>query len=220
MEWDGKYCVYIIGEYKKQFTTNKNKCNSLYAGQTRDWNQRIQKYQNPNPLKNELIKKLSKHLKMKKTDTIQRFDNKNIYIKQLISKNFVDNNYREEVEGYIIKRLNPLLNLAKRDGIFERNYKKFKENRPIVTYEIYKEDCEEYFGDWYRAREDIGGTERIYHPIKRMYVDRDSYAGEDAEYIQFERKRNKWFWDTNKLQFKYELWRTNKEKWKKELRFR
>ena len=56
---------------------------------------------------------------------IKKSDLRNIKAKILISNNFIDNDYREEVESYIIKRLNPLLNLAKRDGIFERNYKKF-----------------------------------------------------------------------------------------------
>ena len=37
-----------------------------------------------------------------------------------------DNSYRKEVEGYLIVRLNPPLNQAKKEGKFELNYKKFK----------------------------------------------------------------------------------------------
>ena len=223
MKWNNKYCVYVLCEEKEQFTTHKNKCRSLYVGQTKDWYQRQQKYQNINLKNNELIKKLAKHSKIRKVDMIEKSDLRNIKAKILISNNFIDNDYREEVESYIIKRLNPLLNLAKRDGIFERNYKKFalkKESKPKITFETYKEDCEGYFGDWYWSRDDIGGTETIYHPIERRQVQRSSDAGEEAENIQFDRKHRTWFWDTYKLQFKYELWRTNREKWKKELKFR
>ena len=216
-------CAYILCESNPIFTTKKNKGNSLYVGTTADWNQRIQKYQNPNPKSNELITKMRKHSKIKKAEMIKQFDMMNVAFRLIKSKNFIDRQYREEVESYLIKRLNPLLNLAKRDGIFERNYKKFvlkKKSKPKTTFETYKEDCEGYFGDWYWSRDDIGDTETIYHPTKRMYVSRSSCAGEEAESIQFSRKEQTWFWDTNKLQLKYELWRTNKTKWEKELKFR
>ena len=213
-------CAYILCESRPIFTTKKNKGNSLYVGTTADWNQRVQKYQNPNPKSNELITKMRKHLKIKKVDVIKQFDVMNITFRVIKSKNFIDHQYREEVESYLIKRLNPLLNLAKRDGIFEKNYKKFKKNRPTTNFEVYKEDCEEYFRNWYWSREDIGGTETIYHPTKRILVNRNSLRGEDAEEIQFQRKHRTWFWNTYKLQFKYELWRTNKIKWEKELKFR
>jgi len=220
MKWDNKHCVYVLCEEKEQFTTHKNKCRSLYVGQTKDWHQRHQKYQNINLKNNEIIKKLAKHFKIRKIDMIKKSELRNIKIRILISNNFVDNDYREETESYLIKRLNPLLNVAKRDGIFERNYKKFKKNHSITTFETYKEYCEEYFWEWYWSRDDIGGTKTIYHPIKRMYVNRSSCFGEEAEDIQFNRKYQTWFWETNKLQHTYELWRTNKEKWEKELKFR
>ena len=213
-------CAYILCESKPIFTTKKNTGSTLYVGTTAGWNQRIQKYQNPNPKSNELITKMRKHLKTKKAEMITQFDMMNVTFRIFKSKHFIDRQYREEVEGYFIKRFNPLLNIAKRDGIFERNYKKFKKNRPVTTFETYKENCEEYFWEWYWARKDIGNTETIFHPKKRMFVDRDSYIGEEAENIQFDKKQRSWFWETNKLQHKYELWRTNKTKWEKELKFR
>jgi len=45
-------------------------------------------------------------------------------------------------------------------------------------------------------------------------------SGEEAEDIQYNRKYKNWFWKTNELQHRYELWRTNQEKWEKELKFR
>jgi len=213
-------CAYILCEKKSVFTTQKNKGNSLYIGTTSDWNQRVQKYQNPNPKSNELINKMRKHLKTKKAEMIKQFDMMNVTFRIFKSKNFIDRQYREEIESYFIKRFNPLLNIAKRDGIFERNYNKFKENRPVTNFETYKVDCGEYFWNWYWAREDIGGTKTIFHPKKRRFVDRYSSLGEEAQHIQFGKKERHWFWETNKLQHKYELWRTNRTKWEKELKFR
>jgi len=220
MTWNDKHCVYVLCEKKEQFTTHKNKCRSLYIGQTKDWFQRSQKYQNIKLKNNEIIRKLAKHFKNKIPDMIKKADLRNIDARMLISNNLVDNDYREEIESYLIKKLNPLLNIAKRDGIFERNYKKFKKNYSITTFEKYREDCEHYFSEWYFSRKDIGGTETIFHPIKKIYVDRSSLSGEEAEDIQYNRKYKNWFWKTNELQHRYELWRTNQEKWEKELKFR
>ena len=220
MTWNYKHCVYVLCEEKEQFTTHKNKCKSLYIGQTKDWSQRHQKYQNIKLKNNEIIRKLAKHFKIKIPDMSKKADLRNIKVRMLISNNLVDNDYREEMESYLIKKLNPLLNIAKRDGIFERNYKKFKKNYSITTFEKYREDCEHYFSEWYFSRKDIGGTETIFHPIKKIYVDRSSLSGEEAEDIQYNRKYKNWFWKTNELQHRYELWRTNQEKWEKELKFR
>ena len=220
MTWNYKHCVYVLCEEKEQFTKHKNKCKSLYIGQTKDWSQRHQKYQNIKLKNNEIIKKLAKHFKIKISDMSKKADLRNIKVRMLISNNLVDNDYREEIESYLIKKLNPLLNIAKRDGIFERNYKKFKKNYSITTFETYKVDCGEYFWNWYWAREDIGGTKTIFHPEKRRFVERHSSLGEEAEHIQFDKKERHWFWETNKLQHKYELWRTNRTKWEKELKFR
>ena len=56
--------------------------------------------------------------------------------------------------------------------------------------------------------------------IKAAFRAAGNANGEEAEDIQFNRKYQTWFWETNKLQHTYELWRTNKEKWEKELKFR
>ena len=68
---------------------------------------------------------------------IKKADLRNIDARMLISNNLVDNDYREEMESYLIKKLNPLLNIAKRDGIFERNYKKFKKNYSPIFLDLF-----------------------------------------------------------------------------------
>ena len=133
-----------------------------------------------------------------------------------------DNSYRKEVEGYLIVRLNPPLNQAKKEGKFELNYKKFKEleNKNNNSYANYRDECLESFGHWYGNRTDIGGTETIYNSKRRIYVDRHSWQGGEVVHRNFDKKYNTWFWKTNELQFKYDLWRTDYDKWLEDLRYR
>ena len=119
-------CVYIICEKEKKFTSKKNKCNALYVGESKNFEERKKMYiKNHN---NELHDRLWMHLFPKRKHSLLEkvILTKHIKFRTLLSLNFQNNDYRKEVEGYLIKRLNPLLNKSKRDGKFERTFKKFE----------------------------------------------------------------------------------------------
>ena len=210
-------CVYIICEKEKKFTSKKNKCNALYVGESKNFEERKKMYiKNHN---NELHDRLWMHLFPKRKHSLLEkiILTKHIKFRTLLSLNFQNNDYRKEVEGYLIKRLNPLLNKSKRDGKFERTFKKFEISS--LTWTDYEDDYTEHFFEWYNDRTDIGDTDTIYHCKKREWFPRDSWLGQEAIEINSSKKFSSWKWK-NELHLKFDLWRTDFEKWRKELKFR
>jgi len=206
-------CVYIICEKEKKFTNKKNKCNALYIGESKDFEKRKKTHE-----RNEIYERLKIELSTKimlkpleKNSVV-----KNIKYRLIKSFNFKNDDYRKEVEGYLIKRLNPLLNKSKRKGVFEKTFKKFKKS--FLTWTDYENEYKEYFFEWYDDRTDIGNTETIYHCRKRKWFSRYSSLGQEAIEINSEKKFKNWKWK-NKLHLKFDLWRTDKKKWKEELKY-
>ena len=210
-------CVYIICEKEKKFTSKKNKCNALYVGESKNFEERKKMYiKNHN---NELHDKLWMHLFPKRKHSLLEkiVLTEHIKFRTIQSPNFQNDDYRKEVEGYLIERLNPLLNKSKRKGKFERTFKKFEISS--LTWDDYTDDCDYEFGDWYWNRDDIGGTEKLFHRKKRRWVFRSSFAGRDAEKFNYDKKFKSWYYD-NKIHLRFDLWRTDFEKWREELKFR
>ena len=222
------YCVYIICEKEQEYTTKKHKCKTLYVGETTDFQKRMSTYSKEDKSKslihssNEFLRKLNQYLFRIDKPLLANVPFNKLNRRILNFPNLKDDSYRKEVEGYLIVRLNPPLNQAKKEGKFELNYKKFKEleNKNNNSYANYKDECLENFGHWYWDRTDIGGTETIYSSKLRIYVDRHSWQGGEVVHRNFDKKYNTWFWKTNELQFKYDLWRTDYDKWLEDLRYR
>jgi hypothetical protein len=229
MKWNIKikHCVYVFCEIKQEYTTKKHKCKTLYVGETTDFQKRMSTYSKEDKSRpmlsssNELLRKFNQYLFIRKKPLLSSIPFNKLNIRTLNFPNLKDDAYRKEVEGYLITRLNPPLNRAKREGKFELNYRKFKNIKTEVTYVDYQEDCHNTFRTWYFGRTDLNWeTEIIYSSKLGTYVDRNSWAGEHAVERNLDKKYNTWFWKTNELQFKYDLWRTNRKKWFKDLRYR
>jgi len=219
------YCIYVFCEKKQELTKRKHKCSTLYVGETVDFKKRMDIYLRKDESKsifssNDLLAKFNKYLFRIKKPLLSSVPFNKIEKRLYTFPKLKDDDYRKEVEGYLINRLNPLLNRTKKEGKFELNYKKFKNIKNELTFEDYREDCHESFSDWYWNREDIGETETIYSVKLRRYVNRDSLLGEKAMERNFDKKYNTWFWKTNELQFQFDLWKTNYDKWLKNLRYR
>jgi hypothetical protein len=212
-------CVYVICEKEKtsiKLTSKKNKCNALYVGESKNFEERKKAYirKDNNELRYKLWKYLfpkSKHSLLEKIVLTEH-----IKFRTIQSPNFQNDDYRKEVEGYLIERLSPLLNKSKREGKFERTFKKFEISS--LTWDDYKNDYDEVFWNWYWHRTDIGDTETIFHCKLRRYVPRDSDLGEEAENINYSKKHNSWKWK-NELHLKFDLWRTDGGEWRKGLKF-
>ena len=219
------YCIYVFCEKKQELTKRKHKCSTLYVGETVDFKKRMDIYLRKDESKsifssNDLLAKFNKYLFRIKKPLLSSVPFNKIEKRLYTFPKLKDDDYRKEVEGYLINRLNPLLNRTKKEGKFELNYKKFKNIKNELTFEDYREDCHESFSNWYWNREDIGETETIYSVKLRRYVNRDSLLGEKAMERNFDKKYNTWFWKTNELQFQFDLWKTNYDKWLKNLRYR
>jgi len=114
--------VYILCERRKIFTTKvKNKCNTLYVGESLVFSSRMSAYQDFNKPNNELVNKLANKLKKPKDYVVRRIKD-NVRIRVLRFKSMENNAHRREIEGYLIKRLNPLINSSKKRGFFKRSF--------------------------------------------------------------------------------------------------
>jgi len=117
-EKDGE--CYIICEKRKVFTKVKNKVNCLYVGETENFAARRKNYRDFSKPNNEIVSKLIKKFpKMNREQIINRLKN-NIAVKRLNFKSLQHQGYRKHMEGYLIQRLNPLLNTSKTNS---SNYK-------------------------------------------------------------------------------------------------
>ena len=175
--------VYILCEKKKIFTKFKNKCNALYVGESLVFSSRASAYQHFHNPNNELVKKLVNKLKKPKDYIVQRIKD-NVKIKVLRFKSMENNDHRKEIEGYLIKRLNPLINSSKRNGFYKRSFIEKKEDEGD-----YWEDVEDTFRTELYT---FGDTETIYHVGKQDFVKRESVDGHEAMHIQFQRTFNTW----------------------------
>ena len=92
-------CVYVICEKEKKFTSKKNKCNTLYVGESTNFEER---------------KKASEELKAESAELIE----KNIALNQVLEHLEKDKqNYKEQISESIESLLLPIVKkLKKRDG--------------------------------------------------------------------------------------------------------
>jgi hypothetical protein len=177
--------VYIICERKKILTGIRNKCNALYVGESTMMAKRASAYADLKHPNNELVAKLMNKLKKPREYIIEKLEG-NVHVKCYDKKFKTINNdlQRQEIEGYMINRLNPLLNTSKRKGYFKRSFIEKKEDEGD-----YWEDVEDTFRTELYV---FGDTETIYHIGKRKFVKRGSWDGDEAMDIQFQRKFNTW----------------------------
>ena len=213
-------CVYIIREKLKKFTTSKNKCATVYVGETTDFSKRKQKYvcsRNGNELLNKLYLRMFR--KRREDEVNYSYIENNIDFKILKNKKFEDDGYRKEFEGYLINKLNPLLNTAKKDAVFTRSYCDFKKKEQDLDYMDYLVECRELFDDWYNKRTKLNWESPDIYSIKEDdFVPRDSYLGREAVNHNRDRSYRTWYF-RNEIYSKFDSWRTNYDKWKSNLKF-
>ena len=177
--------VYTICEKKKILTGIRNKCNALYVGESTMMAKRASAYADLKHPNNELVAKLMNKLKKPREYIIEKLEG-NVHVKCYDKKFKTINNdlQRQEIEGYMINRLNPLLNTSKRKGYFKRSFIEKKEDEGD-----YWEDVEDTFRTELYV---FGDTETIYHVGKQDFVKRESVDGHEAMHIQFQRTFNTW----------------------------
>ena len=138
------YCVYVFCEKKQELTKRKHKCSTLYVGETVDFKKWMGIYLRKDESKpifssNDLLAKFNTYLFRIKKPLLSSVPFNKIEKRLYTFPKLKDDDYRKEVEGYLINRLNPLLNRTKKEGKFELNYKKFKNIKNELTFE-----CSEY----------------------------------------------------------------------------
>lgn len=128
---------YIIREKEPVFTTEKNKCNILYIGETGNWISRQKVYANLKNPKNELILKLSKKFpKLTKEHIIERLKNKVVVLRWILDRGSYED--RLHLEGYLIQRMKPLLNKANSKNREYWNHVTSYKVKKIKGYDIRK----------------------------------------------------------------------------------
>ena len=194
--------VYIICEKKKILTGIRNKCNALYVGESTMMAKRAAAYADLKHPNNELVAKLMNKLKKPREYIIEKLDG-NFHVRCFKEFKTINNDLqRQEIEGYMINRLNPLLNTSKRKGFFKRSFIEKKEDEGD-----YWEDVEDTFRTELYT---FGDTKTIYHIGKRDWVKRYSLDGDEAMDIQFQRKFNTWVKEKNIKNRKNE-WKEDRE---------
>lgn len=135
LETDSSESVcYIIRETERVFTKATNKCNILYIGETSNWISRQKVYANLNNPKNELIIKLHKKFpKLSREQIINRLKDKVVVKRWFLDRGSYED--RLHLEGYLIRRMNPLLNVSKKG--FESGGADYKKHK-IEGYDIRK----------------------------------------------------------------------------------
>jgi hypothetical protein len=132
-EKDGE--CYVICEKNKVFTTIKNKANCLYTGETENFAARRKNYKDFSKPNNEIVNKLVKKFpKMTREKIVSKLKN-NIKVKRLKFKSLQHPGYRKHIEGYLIWRLNPLLNTSKTKSVYykDRSFVVWQEETGIRT---------------------------------------------------------------------------------------
>ena len=132
-EKDGE--CYVICEKNKVFTTIKNKANCLYTGETENFAARRKNYKDFSKPNNEIVNKLVKKFpKMTREKIVSKLKN-NIKVKRLKFKSLQHPGYRKHIEGYLIWRLNPLLNTSKTKSVYykDRSFVVWEEENGVRT---------------------------------------------------------------------------------------
>jgi len=132
-EKDGE--CYVICEKNKVFTTIKNKANCLYTGETENFAARRKNYKDFSKPNNEIVNKLVKKFpKMTREKIVSKLKN-NIKVKRLKFKSLQHQGYRKHIEGYLIWRLNPLLNTSKTKSVYykDRSFVVWEEENGVRT---------------------------------------------------------------------------------------
>ena len=132
-EKDGE--CYVICEKNKVFTTTKNKANCLYTGETENFAARRKNYKDFSKPNNEIVNKLVKKFpKMTREKIVSKLKN-NIKVKRLKFKSLQHPGYRKHIEGYLIWRLNPLLNTSKTKSVYykDRSFVVWEEENGVRT---------------------------------------------------------------------------------------
>ena len=192
--------IYVICEKRKIFTKVKNKCNVLYVGESSSYPTRIKAYSNGSSRDNELIIKL--HKKTGKTREFIESKLKNNVRVRILENKFINNDEkRKQIEGYLINRLNPLLNSSKKNGYYTRSFI----NKEPMDNAYYSSISRFFDTEIYQ----FGNTETIFHIGKKRFVKRDSRDGREAEQIQYDRKFNTWI-KKNNLNNRIDEWREDK----------
>jgi len=200
--------VYIICEKKKILTGVRNKCNALYVGESAMMAKRASAYADLKHPNNEVVAKLMNKLKKPREYIMEKLDG-NFRVRRLKEFKIINNDLqRQEIEGYLINRLNPLLNISKRKGFFKRSFIEKKEDEGD-----YWEDVEDTFRTELYV---FGDTETIYHIGKREFVKRGSCDGDEAMDIQFQRKFNTWV-KKNNIKNRKNEWNEDREAFYKDM---
>ena len=110
------YECYAICEKENFFTKERNKSNCLYIGKTSNFASRRKSYRDFRKPNNEIVNKLVKKFPKKARDGIIMKLINNIRVKRFKFKCLQDEKYLDHVEGYLIQRINPLLNTSKSNG--------------------------------------------------------------------------------------------------------
>jgi hypothetical protein len=192
--------VYIICEKKKILTGIRNKCNALYVGESTMMAKRASAYADLKHPNNELVAKLMNKLKKPREYIIEKLDG-NFHVRCFKEFKTINNDLqRQEIEGYMINRLNPLLNTSKRKGYFKRSFIEKKESESDYWEEV---------EDTYKTELYVfGDTKTIYHVGKKDFVKRESVDGHEAMHIQCQRSFNTWVKENNI--------KNRKNEWKKD----
>lgn len=107
------YEVYAICEKRKAFTTLRNRSKCLYIGKTSNFAARRKVYRDFNKPNNEIVNKLVKKFPKKtREENIKKLTG-NIVVKRFKFKCLQDDEALDQFEGYLIKRIKPLLNTSK-----------------------------------------------------------------------------------------------------------
>lgn len=194
--------VYVICEKNKILTKIKNKCNALYVGESAMMAKRAAAYSDLNRPNNELVQKLIKKLKKSREYVLEKL-NKNIHVRIFRNKNITKPERRLDIEGYLINRLNPLLNTSKRNGFFKRSFitQDYSIDFWMDLEEVYRAEIYHY-----------GDSETIFHVGKKKFVKRESEDGEEAEEIQFGRSFDTWCkQNRNDFNNRVDEWREDRE---------
>ena len=118
-EKDGE--CYAICEIEKVFTKIKNKADCLYIGETENFAARRKNYKDFSKPNNEIVNKLVKKFPKMTRERIASKLKNNVKVKRLRFKSLHHVGYRRHIEGYLIQRLNPLLNTSKTNSSDYKN---------------------------------------------------------------------------------------------------
>ena len=148
--------------------------------------------------KEKFLPKLKINKLHKKTGKTREFIEsklKNNVRVRILENKFINNDEkRKQIEGYLINRLNPLLNSSKKNGYYTRSFI----NKEPMDNAYYSSISRFFDTEIYQ----FGNTETI-------FVKRDSRDGREAEQIQYDRKFNTWI-KKNNLNNRIDEWREDK----------